>query len=77
MDEGYCWKNMVLRLSISKAYTIPLHMQSHGLGMTPVSIQQLRATLRHKSIRTQNELETKLDGNLKTLVQTKSGHQQT
>jgi hypothetical protein len=26
---------MSLRLSISKAYTIPLQMQSHGLSMTP------------------------------------------
>jgi hypothetical protein len=44
-DEGYGLKNMGLILSLSKAYTIPLQMQSHGLGMTPVSIKQLRATL--------------------------------
>jgi hypothetical protein len=37
------------RLSISKAYTIVLDMQSHGLSMNPVSIEQLRATLRQKS----------------------------
>jgi hypothetical protein len=35
------------------------------LGMTPVSIEQLRATLRQKSIRTQKRSETKLDGSLK------------
>jgi hypothetical protein len=62
--------NIGPRLSISKAYTIPLQMQSHGLGMTPVSTEQLRATLRHKSTRTQMQSETKLDGSLKTLVQT-------
>ncbi len=44
-DEGYGLKNIGPRLSITKAYTIPLQMQSHGLGMTPVSIKQLRATL--------------------------------
>jgi hypothetical protein len=62
-DKGL--KNMGSRLSLSKAYTIPLQMQSHGLGMTPVSVQQLRATLRQKSIRTQKQSETKLDGSLK------------
>ncbi len=39
--------------------------QSHGLGMTPVSIKQLRATLRQKLIRTQKQSETKLDRSLK------------
>jgi hypothetical protein len=39
--------------------------QSHGFGMTPVSIEQLRATLRQKSIRTQKQSATKLDGSLK------------
>jgi hypothetical protein len=34
-------------------------MQPHGLGMTPVSIQQMRATLRQKSIRTQNAVRDK------------------
>jgi hypothetical protein len=40
--------------------------QSHGLDMTPVSIEQLRVTLRQKSIRTQKQKqsETKLDGSL-------------
>ncbi len=50
------------RSSLSKAYAIPLSMQAHGLGMMPVSIKQLRATLRQKSIRTQKQSETKLDG---------------
>jgi hypothetical protein len=45
LDEGYGLNNMGPRLYLSKAYTIPLQMQSHGLGMTPVSIKQLRATL--------------------------------
>ncbi len=39
--------------------------QSHGLSMTPVSIYQLRATLRQKSIRSQKQSETKLDCSLK------------
>jgi hypothetical protein len=34
-------------------------MQSHGLGMTPVSNKQLRATLQTKSIRTQKEVRVK------------------
>ncbi len=64
-DEGYGLKNMDLKLSISMAYTIPLQMQSHGLSMTPVLIKQLRATLWQKSIKTQKQSETKLDGSLK------------
>jgi hypothetical protein len=34
-------------------------MQPHGLSMTPVSIDQLRATLRQKSIRTQKAVRDK------------------
>jgi hypothetical protein len=59
LDEGYGLKNMGQRLSLSKAYTTPLQMQSHGLGMTPVSIKQLRATLQHKSTRTQKAVRDK------------------
>jgi hypothetical protein len=33
--------------------------QSRGLGMTPVSIKELRATLRQKSIRTQKAVQDK------------------
>jgi hypothetical protein len=33
--------------------------QSHGLGMTPVSIEQLRATLGQKSTRTQKAVRDK------------------
>ncbi len=44
-----------------KAYTIPLQMQSHGLSITPVSIEQLRATLWQKSIRTQNAVRDKTE----------------
>jgi hypothetical protein len=47
------------RLSLSKAYTILLQMQSHGLGMTPVSIKHLRATLQQKSIKTQRAVSNK------------------
>ncbi len=33
--------------------------QSHGLGMTPVSIKELRATLRQKSAKTQKAARDK------------------
>ncbi len=65
LDKGYGLKNMGPRLSLSKAYTILMQMQSHGLSMTPVSIKKLRSTLRQKSIRSQKQSETKLDGSLK------------
>ena len=39
------------RLSISKAYTIPFQMQSHGLSMTPVSINR---TANMESVQKQN-----------------------
>jgi hypothetical protein len=65
LDEGYGLKNQGKRLSISKAYTTPLQMQSHVLGMTPLSIEQMRAISGQKSIRTQKQSETKLDGSLK------------
>ncbi len=66
------------RLSLSKGIHNTVADQSHGLSMTLVSIEQLRATLRQKSIRTQKQSETKLDGSLKCNgVQTKSIHQQT
>ncbi len=39
--------------------------QSHGLSMTLVSIKQLKATLQQKSIRSQMQSKTKLDGSLK------------
>jgi hypothetical protein len=58
-DEGCGLKNIRLRLSLSKAYTIPVQMQPHSLGMTPVSIKQPRATLHQKSIRTQKAVRDK------------------
>ncbi len=64
-DEGYSLKNMGPRLSLSKGIHNTIADQSHGLSMTPVSIKQLRATLRQKSIRSQKQSETKLDGSLK------------
>jgi hypothetical protein len=69
--------NMGPRLSLSKGIHSIVADQSHGLIMIPVSIEQLRATLRQKSIRSQKQSETKLDGSLKYIVQTKSSHQQT
>ncbi len=64
-DEGYGLKNMGPRLSLLKGIHNTIADQSHGLSMTPVSIKQLRATLWQKSIRTQKQSETKLDGSLK------------
>ena len=49
-------------------------MQSHGLNMTPVSIEQLRATLWQKSNTTQNAVKDKTGNSLKTIVQTISKH---
>jgi hypothetical protein len=43
--EGHGLTNMGPRLSLSR-HTQTIADQSHGLGMTPVSIEQLRATLR-------------------------------
>jgi hypothetical protein len=47
-DRVYQWRLLLEevgpRLSILKAYTTLLQTQSHGLSMTPVSIEQLRVT---------------------------------
>ncbi len=53
-----------------------MQMQLHGLNMTPVSIEQLRATLWGKSNKTQNAVKDKTDNSLKTMGQTISKHQQ-
>ncbi len=66
MDESYSLKNMGPRLSISKAYTIPLQMQSHCLSMTPMSFEQLEL-LYNKVNKTQKQSKTKLDGSLKNI----------
>jgi hypothetical protein len=57
-------------------YLRPMQMQSHGLSMTPVSMEQLRATLWGKSIRTQNSVRGKTGNSIKTMVQTISKHPQ-
>ena len=44
-SEGHGLKNIGPILSISR-HTETVAEQSHGLSMTPVSIEQLRATLR-------------------------------
>ncbi len=51
--------------------------QSHGLSMTPVSIEQLRATLGQKSIRSKSSQRQNWMAVSNTMVQTKSKHQQT
>jgi hypothetical protein len=45
-SEGHGLKNMGPRLSLSR-HTQTVADQSHGLSMTPVSIEQLRANLQH------------------------------
>ena len=63
-SEGYSLKNMGPRLSLSR-HTQTVADQSHGLSMTPVSIEQLRTPLRQESNKKQKQSETKLDGSLK------------
>ncbi len=66
-SEGYGLKNMGPRLSLSR-HKQTVADQSHSLSMTPVSIKQLRATLRQESMRSKKQSETKLDGSPKTMV---------
>jgi hypothetical protein len=47
-----------------------MQMQSHGLNMIPMSIQQRRVTLWWKSIRTQNAVKDKIGNSLKKMGQT-------
>jgi hypothetical protein len=47
-----------------------MQMQSHGLNMTPMSIEQWRVTLLWKSIRTQNAVKDKTGNSFKTMGQT-------
>ncbi len=47
-----------------------MQMQSHGLNMTPMSIEQWRVTLWWKSIWTQNAVKDKTGNSLKTIGQT-------
>jgi hypothetical protein len=68
-DQVYQWRLLLeeygQRLSVPRAYTTPLQMQSHGISMTPVSsVNQLH----DKSYQVLENQETKLDGSLKTLV---------
>jgi hypothetical protein len=53
-----------------------MQMQLNGLNMTPVLMEQLRATLWQKTIRTENAVRDKTGNSLKTMVQTISKHQQ-
>jgi hypothetical protein len=61
-DRVYQWRLLLEeyrpKIAILKAYKTPLQMQSHSLCMTPVSIEQLRATLCQKS-RAQNAVRDK------------------
>ncbi len=45
-------------------------MQSHGLNMTPMSIEQRRATSWWKSLRTQYAVKDKTGNSLKAMGQT-------
>jgi hypothetical protein len=53
-----------------------MQMQSHGLNMTSLSIEQLRDTLCQSQIRTQNAAKDKTGNSLKIMGQTISKHQQ-
>ncbi len=51
-------------------------MQSHGLNMTPVSIEQLRALYDKSQVRTQKAVKDKTGNTFKTMGQTIYKHQQ-
>ncbi len=57
------------RLSLSR-HTQTVADQSHGLSMTPVSIKQLRATLRQESIRSKSSQRQNWMAASNTMVQT-------
>jgi hypothetical protein len=53
-----------------------MQMQLHGLNMTPVSIEQLRATLWQMSNKNSNAVKDKTGNSLKTMGQTIGKYQQ-
>jgi hypothetical protein len=68
-SEGHGLKNMGPRLSLSR-HTQTIADQSQGLSMTPVSIKQLRATLRLESIRSKSSQRQNYMAVQNTMVQT-------
>jgi hypothetical protein len=68
-SEGHGLKNMGPRLSLSR-HTHTVADQSHGLSMTPVSIEHLRATLRLESIRSKSSQRQNWMAVQNTMVQT-------
>ncbi len=68
-SEGHGLKNMGPRLSLSM-HTQTFADQSHGLSMTPVSIKQIRATLRLESIRSKSRQRQNWMAVQNTMVQT-------
>ncbi len=60
--EGYGLKNMGPKLSLSKAYTTPLHIKLTAWVYDPSVNWQLKAILQQKSVK---QSETKLEGSLK------------
>jgi hypothetical protein len=67
--EGHCLKNMGPRLLLSR-HTQTVADQSHGLSMTPVSIEQLRATSQLESIRSKSSQRQNWMAVQNTMVQT-------
>jgi hypothetical protein len=70
-SEGHGLKNMGLRLSLTR-HKQTVADQSHGLSMTPVSIEQLRATLRQESIRSKSSQRQNWMAVQNTMVQKQS-----
>ncbi len=68
-SEGCGLKNMGPRLSLSR-HKQTIADQPHGLGMTPVLIEQLRATLRQESIRSKSSQRQNWMAVQNTMVQT-------
>jgi hypothetical protein len=67
--EDHVLKNMSPRLSLTR-HTQTITDQSHGLSMTPVSIEQLRATLRQESIKSKSSQRQNWMAIQNTMVQT-------
>ncbi len=68
-SEGHGLKNMGPRLSLSR-HTQTVADQSHGLSMTPGSIEQLRDTLRQESIRSKSSQRQNWMAVQNTMMQT-------
>jgi hypothetical protein len=70
-NQGYSLRNIWPKIAYIKVIHIrPMQMQSHGINMTPMSIEQRRVTLWWKSIRTQNAVKDRTGNSLTRMGQT-------